>query len=99
MPKMIEATSAIATVQTIERGSALPSFPKDDFFAVDLNPAEGGPGFTVGYVADLSGKCFYDWIALTGANPPCLLNELLEAKLGLSIRLLGAVRPRRTDRP
>ena len=37
----------------IERGSALASFQGGDFFAVDLEPAVGTSGFTIGYLPDM----------------------------------------------
>ncbi|MEM7231609.1 MAG: hypothetical protein AAF517_05525, partial [Planctomycetota bacterium] len=39
----------------IARGAAISGFDPGDFFAVDLEPGVGGPGFTVGYVSDLDG--------------------------------------------
>ncbi|MBN1443877.1 MAG: dockerin type I repeat-containing protein [Planctomycetes bacterium] len=39
----------------ITRGAAIAEFAPQDFFSVDLDPAEGGPGFTVGYIADAAG--------------------------------------------
>jgi len=40
-------------VVSLSRGAAIAGFADGDFFAFDLNPGVGGPGFTVGYVSDL----------------------------------------------
>jgi hypothetical protein len=40
-------------VTSLTRGAAIAAFSDGDFFAFDLNPGVGGPGFTVGYVSDL----------------------------------------------
>ena len=39
----------------ISRGAQTTPFDGDDFFAFELEPGVGGPGFTIGYVADLAG--------------------------------------------
>src|SRR5262249_11419050 len=45
-----KATASTATVSNIEKGAAISGFARD-FFAFDLAPGVGGPGFTVGFVA------------------------------------------------
>ncbi|HVR75183.1 MAG TPA: hypothetical protein VMT52_12655, partial [Planctomycetota bacterium] len=75
-------TSSGATVEGMERGAAIAGFSGDDFLEFDLAPGAGGPGFTVGYVADLTP-------AAGGGNeiPPtgtdtCPVNEILRVNLG-----------------
>jgi hypothetical protein len=76
-----QATSTVGTVNTIARGAAIDAFKTNDFFAFDLAPGVGGPGFTVGYVTDLGGAQNKK-IAATGAGTPCPVNELLKVTLG-----------------
>jgi len=65
-------------ITNVERGTAIAGFAKGDFFAFDLSPGTGGPGLTVGYVADLdgnvdqipaSGKGVNQVLRLTGDEP------------------------------
>lgn len=76
-----QATSTIGEVNTIARGTAIAGFSANDFFAFDLAPGVGGPGFTVGYVTDLGGAQTRK-IAATAAGTPCPVNELLKVTLG-----------------
>ena len=47
------AISAAQRAVRIERGSAIDAFSGHDLLVYDLTPGWGGPGFIVGYVADL----------------------------------------------
>ncbi len=64
------------TIASIEKGAAIAGI-SDDFFTVDLEPAFGGPGFTVGYAADVSGTG--DTIPATdpAKENTCDLNEIV----------------------
>ncbi|MCZ6792659.1 MAG: hypothetical protein O7J95_03490 [Planctomycetota bacterium] len=74
--------SVSGTVAVIEKGSALTPIMEGDFLEIDLQPEVGGPGFIVGYVADLD-----DNVNFVPATPPqggdgsCALNELLIVRL------------------
>ena len=78
-----KATATIKDVLKVEKGSAIAAFA-GDFFAVDLAPALNGPGFTVGYLADLNpppgGGNKIPATAATGT--PCPVNEILKVSLG-----------------
>ena len=78
-----KATSTIGKTKDVQRGSAISGFSARDFFAFDLAPSVGGPGFFVGYVADMNppgggGQK----IPATGAAEPCPVNEILKVTLG-----------------
>ena len=79
-----KATSTTGTVAKVERGAAIEKFAnQNDFFAVDLNPGVGGPGFTVGYVADTDGGAGGgNKIPATAKDAKCVTNEILEVTLG-----------------
>ena len=83
-PKSNKATSNIGTVSDITRGAQIDGFKARDFFAFDLAPGVGGPGFTVGYVADTNPPAGGgNKIPLTAAaGTPCPTNEILKVKLG-----------------
>lgn len=71
-PSTNSATGPDKDAQEITKGAAIAAIA-DDFLTVDLEPAVGGMGYTVGYVADTSG---------TGATIPatgddCAGNEIL----------------------
>lgn len=63
-----------ASVESVERGSAIAGFTPGDFLGVDLNPTVGGPGMTIGYVSDTSGTA--NVIPATGGEEPCFNNIL-----------------------
>ena len=80
-----KASSTTGTVSKVERGAAIEKFSgQNDFFAVDLNPGVGGPGFTVGYVADTDGGAGGgNKIPATPTDATkCPVNEILEVTLG-----------------
>ena len=79
-----KATSTTGTVAKVERGAAIAKFSnQSDFFAVDLNPGVGGPGFTVGYVADTDGGAGGgNKIPATPTDAKCTVNEILKVTLG-----------------
>lgn len=80
-----KATASTATVSNIERGAAISGFSSRDFFAFDMAPGVGGPGFTVGYVSDTNpppGGGGGNKIPATGAGSPCPVNEILKVSLG-----------------
>ena len=78
-----KATSTVGVTSKVERGAAISKFSTNDFFAVDLNPGVGGPGFTVGYVADVDGGAGGgNQIAATPTDAKCLTNEILKVTLG-----------------
>ena len=62
-------------VANVRRGSALEAFAGGDFLVFDLEPEVGGPGFTVGYIADSGDNG--NVIAATGNEDTCPTNELL----------------------
>ncbi len=63
------------SIGKIERGAGLAGTENDSFLAVDLNPGVGGPGFTIGFVADISGVG--NVIDPTADADPCPVNEIL----------------------
>lgn len=65
-------------IVSIERGSSLDGIV-DDFFTVDLEPAVGGSGFTVGYAADVSGTGAV--IPSTASGTGCSLHEIVVVNL------------------
>ena len=78
-----KATSNTGVTAKVERGAAISKFSTNDFFAVDLNPGVGGPGFTVGYVADVDGGAGGgNQIAATPTDAKCTVNEILKVTLG-----------------
>jgi hypothetical protein len=74
-----QATSSQSAVLDIRRGSALQPFIEDDVLVFNLNPALGGPGFIVAYIADA--------VRALNRIPPtagagCAVHELLVVDLG-----------------
>ncbi|MGQ9590104.1 MAG: hypothetical protein ACUVYA_07400 [Planctomycetota bacterium] len=67
----------------VKKGAAVAAFT-GDFFAVDLAPALGGPGFTAGYLADLDpSQGGENKIPATGQEgQTCLVNEILKIVFG-----------------
>jgi hypothetical protein len=69
------ADSQAREITDISLGAALDGI-SDVFFTVDLTPPIGGPGFTVGYSADVSGSG--NFLPANGnPNGECDLNEVL----------------------
>jgi hypothetical protein len=69
----------------ITRGAAIAGFSARDFLAVDLSPGVGGPGFTVGYLADSNpppGQAG-NLIPPPRAGALCPVNEILRVTLSL----------------
>jgi hypothetical protein len=62
-------------VRDLRRGAAISSFVNADFFAFDLAPNVGGPGFTVAYATDSDG------IPPIGLIPPGT-NEIILVRFG-----------------
>ena len=75
-----EALTSSDQVLSIERGAAIAAFSGNDFLAFDLAPEVGGPGFTVGYIAQ-SGMDV-QVIPVTPDGDECALNELLVIRFG-----------------
>ncbi len=76
------ATGAPAdNISAIKRGAILAPNDPGDFLGVDLAPTVGGPGATVGYVADTNqtGKSIP---ASTDAGTTCNANEILIVEFG-----------------
>jgi len=76
------ATIPDTPITNITRGTATSEDSSvTDFFAFQLNPLEGGSGFFVGYIADLTPDQL-KVLPATGAGNPCPLNEILVITLG-----------------
>ncbi len=69
------------SIGKIDRGAALAGTENDSFLAVDLDPGVGGPGFTIGFVADISGVV--NVIDPTLDGDPCPVNEILIVTFGV----------------
>jgi hypothetical protein len=65
-------------VLSIERGQALQGFGPGDFLQFDVQPGVGGPGYFLGYVADLDGPAV---IPATSAADDCAVHELLVVRV------------------
>ncbi|MCZ6792660.1 MAG: hypothetical protein O7J95_03495 [Planctomycetota bacterium] len=80
IPVTPNTATANNTPVNVTRGMALSGFaPNTDFFTVELMPEVGGPGFFVGYVADLAGNNMNEIAATPAEN--CPLNEILLIQL------------------
>ena len=85
-PSQRSKTAAANNIQSVSLGADLAAIgePGDSFLAVDLNPGVGGPGFTAGFVVDVSGTGAV--IPATGDRAsdeePCPLHEILVVELG-----------------
>ncbi|HLU49521.1 MAG TPA: dockerin type I repeat-containing protein, partial [Planctomycetota bacterium] len=73
-PVTPNTATASGHVQSLSRGPAIAGFSDGDFFAFDVAPGVGGPGFTFGYVSDLDGE--ENKIPATGTEG-CPVNEVL----------------------
>lgn len=76
------ANTAVASAlpASVERGASITEFADGDLFAFDLEPGVGGPGFTVGYIADLDGD--ENRIPATPDEAGCPLNEIVTIRFG-----------------
>jgi hypothetical protein len=80
---VVPNTATIAdTISSIDRGAATTASTQvEDFFFAQTNPLVGGPGFFVGFVADLT-PAQSRTIPATPAADPCPVHEILLVKFG-----------------
>lgn len=71
-------------ITRVEEGAAISGFA-GDFFNADIAPAVGGPGFTVGYVVDVSGTGNVIPVTAPAAAPPCPLNEIIKVSFEVGL--------------
>ncbi len=74
-------------ITSVSRGAATAGFVPGDFFAVELAPDFGGPGFFVGYVADVQQGDINKVIPATPSPADaCPSNELVKVTVGAGVR-------------
>jgi hypothetical protein len=80
------AKGATGDITGVDRGAALTGNNPGDFLGVDIvgtaAPDVGGPGVTVGYVADVTGSSKTIPAITDAASGACGVNEVLVVKLG-----------------